>query len=172
MANDPCGLVPDSNIPTGLPLSREHAVYHVVGRIRHRLKPRPRHVLVPPVSPPPGLGCEKHFLRQVLPVLSDPPTLRAAPLAALTGLAATGGLALLFGGSALPVRHPLHKPPGHGKDGGMPVPEPSSAILLLAAVIILLAARRLRRKPSAQDGRRPPSHPSASTLSAARLTRN
>jgi hypothetical protein len=141
VANDPCGLVPDSNIPTGLPLSREHAVYHVVGRIRHRLKPRPKRVLVLPVLPN-GLGCEKHVLAEIVPAM---PKLPAAPATTVAGLGATAGLAVLFGGSARPLGKAMHKPSGHGRDGGTPVPEPSSAIILFVAFIILLAARRLNR---------------------------
>ncbi len=167
MANDPCGLVPDNTLPAGLPLSGEHAVYHVIGRIRHRLKPRPKRLLLPPVLPN-GLGCEKHFLGQLLPAT---PKLPAAPGAAVAGLAATGGLALLFGGSAVPVRKAMHKPSGHGKDGGTPVPEPSSAVILLAAVIILLAARRLRRRAAVQCGRSPPTRPSARAI-AGNITGN
>ena len=104
MVYDPCNPVPDTNIPTGLPVHHPHAPHHVVGRIiKHRI--HHKFVHMGPGAPPNPYGCEKHaaagpgYGHGGLPA-SPIPT--ASNLAALggagAGLVAVGGLGGLIGG--------------------------------------------------------------------------
>jgi len=141
LANDPCGLVPDTGIPAGLPMPHQHAVYHVVGRIRHRLRPKTVHAHLAPDTTG-GAGCEKHYVGTAVVRTPLLPSGAGAGLLGGASLAAAGGLGFVFGQSTPHGRKTIHKPPANGKDG-TPVPEPSSALVFLSAAVIALAARRL-----------------------------
>jgi hypothetical protein len=134
VANDPCNLIPDSVIPAGTPLHPQHAIHHVVGRIRHRVRPKLFHgkaAHAQAVSPD---GCEGH-------AKLGASLLRAAPTGpALAAISGAGGAAIGgFGGYVAGRESKEHK---HRHDPGRtPVPEPGSVILLASAVLIWLFAR-------------------------------
>ncbi len=105
MVYDPCNVVPDTNIPTGLSAHRHHAVHHVVGRIKHTIHHK-FPVLGPSHPAPTPFGCEKHAILPTRPGgngIAGPGALApAAKFAALggagAGLVALGGLGGLIGG--------------------------------------------------------------------------
>jgi len=152
VAYDPCGLLPDTAIPAGKPLPpHSHAIHHVIGRIRHRARPRFQHV-AKPAHPATNLdGCERHATASLPHGPADGGstllrTVSAGPaLAAISGAggAAIGG----FGGFVTGRATKEHKHHGtHDGDGSTPVPEPSSVLVFLTAVLVCLAARRVLRR--------------------------
>jgi hypothetical protein len=148
VALDPCNLIPDSVIPAGLPLRSQHAIHHVVGRIRHRVRPHPVHAKLAHVAPNAD-GCERT-------AKLGPTLLRATPAgSALTGpalaaISGAGGAAIGgFGGYTAGRATKEHKHGDHGHDGRTPVPEPASAFLFVSAVPICLVWRHFLRRPTA-----------------------
>jgi len=143
VAIDPCDIL--ANSKTQIPTARhhDHAVHHVIGRIRHRIRPR-----LVRAGPPPFsfniAGCEKHVRLDGAGVIGPGPAGKLLATPAIAGVAAAGLSFGVFGGPfrrATKVHgHPAHHDPG----GSTPVPEPSSALAFLTAVVISLLARRLR----------------------------
>ncbi len=105
MVYDPCNVVPDNNIPSGLSAHRHHAVHHVVGRIKHTI--HHKFPIIGPSQPAPTpFGCEKHAILPARPggngIAGPGAAAPSAKFAALggagVGLVALGGLGGLIGG--------------------------------------------------------------------------
>ncbi len=172
MAYDPCNVVPDTNIPTGLTAHRHHAVHHVVGRIKHSIHHK-FPILGPGHPAPTPYGCEKHAILPARPGgngIAGPATIApGAKFAALggagAGLVALGGLGGFIGGipgvttkpkttttTTPPGKNPT--PPGTTTPPTTTVPpgtppvavsEPSTIAVFLVAVAVALLARHLHR---------------------------
>ncbi len=105
MVYDPCNVVPDNNIPTGLVAHRHHVGHHVVGRIKHTIHHK-FPILGPSHPAPTPFGCEKHAILPARPTgngIAGPgaaaPSAKFAALGgAGAGLVALGGLGGLVGG--------------------------------------------------------------------------
>jgi hypothetical protein len=136
VAFDPCNLVPDSVIPVGLPPPSQHAIHHVIGRIRHRVRPHGMHAKLARIVPNAD-GCERT-------AKLGTSLLRATPAGpALAAISGAGGAAIGgFGGYTAGRATREHKHGDHGHDGRTPVPEPASALLFMTAVLICMVGRR------------------------------
>jgi hypothetical protein len=148
VAYDPCGLIPDPSIPAGKALqSHSHAIHHVIGRIRHRARPRIPHHAKAGHAEINVNGCERQATgsatygqgdgsSKLLRTVSTGPALAAISGA---GGAAIGGL----GGYVTGRATSQHRNHGSHKDSTTPVPEPSSILIFLSAALICLAARTI-----------------------------
>jgi hypothetical protein len=115
----------------------QHAVHHVVGRIRHRIHHKYVHMGGPPPAAPNPYGCEKHAVAGPGAGKGGLPALPAAPVskfAALGGGAlAAGGLGGLIGG-VIPggggSKHVITKDPltPPGTNPVIPVVTPPTAV--------------------------------------------
>ncbi len=148
MAFDPCNLVPDSVIPAGLRPPSQHAIHHVIGRIRHRVRPHPGHAKLAHVVPNTD-GCEGSA-KLGSSLLRTAPAGSALTGPALAAISGAGGAAIGgFGGYTAGRATKAHKHGDHNHDP-KPVPEPSSVVLFVSAVLICLIGRRFLRQPTAQ----------------------
>jgi hypothetical protein len=143
VAYDPCGLLPDTAIPAGKPPlhPHPHAIHHVIGRIRHRVRPHLPHHAKPAHVQTNLDGCAGHATAgdartTLLRTVSSGPALAAISGA---GGAAIGGFGGFVTGRA--TRGHTHHGP-HDGDGPTHVPEPSSILIFISAVLISLATRK------------------------------
>jgi hypothetical protein len=149
VAYDPCGLLPDTAIPAGTSLhTHSHAIHHVIGRIRHRVRPHVLHPAKPARSATNLDGCERHATASMGHGQADGGSTLLRTISAGPGLAAISGAggALIggFGGYVTGRATKQHTHHGsHDGGGSTPVPEPSSVVVFLTVVLVCLAARRI-----------------------------